>query len=422
MKKEARSGKPRVVGYCRVSTDYLGQIESNDHQIEHATERIKKNPEWEFAGIYADPAYTGTNDNRPEFQRMMADARKHKFEIILVKSISRLARNTILIIETLKELKELGISVIFEKENIDTGAPYSEMLLTIMSAFAQEESRNISERVKKGIHMRAQNGEVSWTPVYGYTKKGDEAYIIVPEEAEIVRLAFDEYEKGMLPHKIAAKINSMGMPSPGGQQWKHQNITQMLKNPKYCGDILTGTTYIRDHMSHKQVRNKGEVDRIYLPDHHEGIVPREQWERVNKIQKMRARNEYPFMDLLFCPKCGKALKKKLFGHAGYWCCFEDNFFLRNYQVEKALIRAAADSGRKVGKPEFWWIDEQVAEIVISDHYWNNDYITVKWKDGTETTVPSKAKHPWETPDSEINEEYIPPVRGPKTVRKIKAEK
>ena len=102
--------KPRVVGYCRVSTDYAGQIESNDHQIEHATERIKKNPAWEFAGIYADPAYTGTNDNRPEFQRMMADARRHKFEIILVKSISRLARNTILIIETLKELKELGIS------------------------------------------------------------------------------------------------------------------------------------------------------------------------------------------------------------------------------------------------------------------------------------------------------------------------
>ena len=175
-------------------------------------------------------------------------------------------------------------------------------------------------------------------------------------------------------------------------------------------------------MSHKQVRNKGEVERIYLPDHHEGIVSREQWERVNKILEMRARNEYPFMDLLFCPKCGKALKKKLFGQAAYWCCEEDNFYLRNYQVDKALMKAAADSGRKVGKPEFWWIDELVEEIVISDHYCGNNHITVKWKDGTETTVPSKAKHPWETPDSEINEEYIPPIRGPKTVRKIKAEK
>ena len=414
--------KPRVVGYCRVSTDYAGQIESNDHQIEHAKERIMKNPEWEFAGIYADPAYTGTNENRPEFQRMMADARKHRFEIILVKSISRLARNTVLTIETLKELKELGISVIFEKENIDTGAPYSEMLLTIMSAFAQEESRNISERVKKGLRMRAQNGEVCWTPIYGYTKEGDREYIIVPEEAKIVRFVFDEFERGTLPTKIAKQINEMGMPSPGGQMWQHQNITQMLKNPKYCGDILTNGSYIKDHMSHKKVRNKGEVERIYIPDHHEGIVSRAQYRKVNKLLTMKARNEYPYMGLLFCPKCGRALKKKMFGQAGYWCCEEDNFYLRNYQVDKALMKAAADSGRKVGKPEFWWIDELVEEIVISDHYCKNDFITVKWKDGTETKVPSKAKHPWEIPDGEMSENYIPQPRGPKTVRKIKAQR
>ena len=152
--------KKRVVAYCRVSTDYEGQLESNDHQVELAREKIMKNPDWEFAGVYADPAYTGTNDERPEFQRMMRDARKYRFDIILVKSISRLARNTVLVIETIKELKSLGISVLFEKENIDTGAPYSEMLLTVMSAFAQEESRNISERVKKGLRMRAQNGEI----------------------------------------------------------------------------------------------------------------------------------------------------------------------------------------------------------------------------------------------------------------------
>ena len=416
--------KPRVVGYCRVSTDYLGQIESNDHQIEHATERIKKNPEWEFAGIYADPAYTGTNDNRPEFQRMMSDARKHRFEIILVKSISRLARNTMLIIETLKELKELGISVIFEKENIDTGAPYSEMLLTIMSAFAQEESRNISERVKKGIHMRAQNGEVSWTPVYGYTRQGDEEYIIVPEEAEVVRLVFDEYEKGMLQQKIAEQINEMGMPSPAGQLWQALNITSMLKNPKYCGDILTSGTYIKDHMSHKQVRNRGDVERIYLPDHHEGIVPREQYNMVNKILEMRAACEYPYMDLLFCPKCGKALRKKRFDQAVFWCCEEDSFYLRQYWVNGALMNAYKAHGgdEQIKKPEFWWIDDQVAEIVISDHYYDNYFITVRWKDGTETTVPSKAKHPWQVPDGKTNDEYIPPIRGPRTVRKIKAEK
>ena len=414
--------KPRVVGYCRVSTDYTGQMESNDHQIEHATEKIMNNPDWEFAGVYADPAYTGTNDNRPEFQRMMKDARRHKFEIILVKSISRLARNTILIIETLKELKELGISVQFEKEHIDTAAPYSEMLLTIMSAFAQEESRNISERVKKGIRMRAQNGEINWTPVYGYTKKGDKKFIIVPEEAKIVKMVFDEYEKGTLPKKIADQINTMGMPSPGGQLWQTQNITSMLKNPKYCGDILTNSTYIKDHMSHKQVRNHGEVERIYLPDHHEGIVTREQFRKVNKLLEMRAKNEYPYMGLLFCPKCGKALKKKLFKQAQFWCCFEDNFYLRDYQVDKALMKAYETHGNddRITKPEHWWIDELVEEIVISDHYCKNDYITIKWKDGTETKVPSKAKHPWESPNGETNGVYISPLKEPKTVRKISA--
>ena len=120
-----------------------------------------------------------------------------------------------------------------------------------MSAFAQEESRNISERVKKGLRMRAQNGEVCWTRIYGYTKEGDREYIIVPEEAEIVKLAFDEYEKGMPPQKISAKINSMGMPSPGGLLWKHQNITQMLKNPKYCGDILTPDERLIHQGSHE---------------------------------------------------------------------------------------------------------------------------------------------------------------------------
>lgn len=121
------------------------------------------------------------------------------------------------------------------------------------------------------------------------------------------------------------------------------------------------------------------------------------------------------MNLLFCPKCGRVLKKKLFGQAGYWCCFEDNFYLKNYQVDKALMKAHEVHGgdKQIKKPEFWWIDEQVAEIVISDHYCGNNNITVKWKDGTETTVPSRAKRPWEIPKCETSKKYIPQVRGPR---------
>ena len=173
-------------------------------------ERIKRNPDWELVDIYADPALTGTNDNRPEFQRMMSDARKHKFDRILVKSISRFARNTILAVQRIQELKALGIAIEFERENIDTSGPYSEMLLTILSALAQEESRNISERVKKALYMRALNGQASWTNLYGYTKDGNKEYVIVEEEAEVIRRIFNEYEKGARPSDIASRLNEDG--------------------------------------------------------------------------------------------------------------------------------------------------------------------------------------------------------------------
>ena len=193
----------RVCGYIRVSTDKKSQQESYNNQIKMAVSEIKRHPGWKYVGIYEDPAYTGTKGDRPGFQNMMKDARAGKFDKIYVKSISRFARNTLLTLQKLKELETLGITVYFEKERIDTGGLYSEILLSIMSAFAQEESRNISERVKHGIRIRAENGEVSWTPVYGFDKKGNDEFVFVRDEVEIIKRIFREYERGEKQTDIA---------------------------------------------------------------------------------------------------------------------------------------------------------------------------------------------------------------------------
>ena len=414
--------KLRVCGYCRVSTDLESQKESVDNQIELAADKIRSNPDWEFAGIYADPDYTGTNEERPEFQRMMNDARRHKFDRILVKSISRLARNTVLIIETLKELTELGITIEFEKEGIDTAGVYSELLLTVLSAFAQEESRNISERVKKGLRMRAQNGEVSWTSVYGYTKEGDEEYIIVEDEAEIVRRIFDEYEHGAQPTEIARRLNEDGHPSPSGQDWTITNVKYILTNPKYAGEILTNATYTENHMSHRQVRNKGQVERIHLKKHHDAIVPREQFYRVKKIEEMKRTGQYPFMGMLICPLCGRELKKvRPSNNAYYWGCEDDGFYIEHGKVEDAILRACEREGNEVPqKVDYWWMDGLIDEVTFGCHYGVNDRtVTVFWHDGLETTVDSKVMYLWRLKKFlNKKKESAKPVRGEKRVTKL----
>ena len=389
--------KKRVCAYCRVSTGFDSQQGSQDNQIELATEKIMKNSEWIFAGIYADSEATGTNANRPAFKKMMRDARKHKFDIILVKSISRFARNTVLVIETLKKLKELGISVQFEKEQIDTGAPYSEMFLTIMSAFAQEESRNISERVKRGIRMRARNGYVSWTRLYGFIKKDGVEYIIVEEEAKVVRRIFDEYEHGVSPTNIAMQLNEEGHLSPGGKNWNLANIENVLKNLKYAGEILTNANYIVDHMTHKLVKNKGEVERIHLVNHHNGIISKEQFQRVQKIHEMKRKAQYPFMGLLTCPCCGKYLIKKSIKKKSCWYCPEDNFSVEQENLEEAVLRAyeqIKESNNEflqklknqypiMKKVDYWWLSCTVDKITFRR---NQSVLTVHWNNGSETTI------------------------------------
>ena len=385
----------KVCAYARVSTMYGEQLNSFENQVEMYTDKIKSNPDWKFVGVYADPAITGTTDERPEFKRMMQDARKHKFDLILVKSISRFARNTLLTLQSIRELQKLGIRVIFEKEHLDTGNPSSEMMISIMSAFAQEESRNTSERVKKGIRMRAANGKISWTPLYGYKKDGEREFVIVEEEAVAVRRIFDLYEKGALYAQIKTQLAAEGLKAQNGREWSRSRIRIMLSNERYAGHVLTNKQYIENHLTHKQIKNKGEVQQLFIENHHDAIIPPDQFTRVQTILSLRSEGQYPYADFLLCPYCGKSLKRRagvLCVRDKIWTCEDDRFYIPNDQLDQVVLQAyGAFTGAEVQfeKVDFWWLDQLVSNITFGLHTSRDDQtVTVLWKNGERTTIPS----------------------------------
>ena len=386
------SRKPRAVAYARVSTEEESQKTSYENQVEIYTDRILENPEWEYAGTYADPAITGTTGERPEFKRMMKDAEHHKFDIILCKSISRFARNTLLTVESIRKLQELDIKVIFEKENLDTSEPAAEMMLTIMSAFAQEESRNASERVKEGIRLRAANGSVTWNPLYGFRQDGDGDHAICEEEAEVVRRIFAEAEKGLSAAEIARGLNADGIGHSGSADWNRKRIGDMLKNERYAGDVLVGKSCTVDHLTHKRKKNDERENKYILQGHHEPIVSREQFDRVQKIRELKKDGSYPYGQKPTCPCCGGGLefRRDFFGQkSNTWVCEADEFYIPAGKLNEAVMDAAHLAGHGFATAEFWWVDDLVKKITFGAHEGKDDRtVEVIWKDGETTSVPS----------------------------------
>ncbi|MGN0656302.1 MAG: recombinase family protein [Ruminiclostridium sp.] len=255
LEKIRRTNRLNVAAYCRVSTDEEEQETSYEAQISYYTEKINGNSEWNMAGIFADEGITGTQARkRPEFLRMIRLCRKGKIDIILTKSLSRFARNTVDSLNYIRELKLLNIAIIFEKENINTLTAESEMLTTIMSCFAQAESESISKNVSWGIRQGFKNGNVPmhYNTMLGYCKSSDGKPEIVPEEAEIVIDIYDRYLSGMSLQQIADSLNARGLVTKYGKKpWTGANIQLILKNEKYTGDALLQKTYITDCISKK---------------------------------------------------------------------------------------------------------------------------------------------------------------------------
>ena len=255
--------------------------------------------------------------------------------------------------------------------------------------------------------------------VQRYTKDDDEKYIIVEEEAAVIRRIFDEYEKGTSPTEIAKRLNEDGVPSPAGIGWKIVNVKYILSNPKYGGDILTNARFTENHMTHKQVKNTGQVERIPIKDHHKAIVSKKQFDRVQKIVEMKRTGQYPFMGLMACPICGRMMKKvRPSGNDYYWACEDDRFYIGVNKVEDAVIRAFAQKGKEHPlRLEFWQFDGMIDEITFGNHYGLTDRtVTVIWRDGMETTVQSNVRNLWRMKAfMDKRDQMAKPVRGEKTV-------
>ena len=341
LKKNSLNGngqKLRVAAYCRVSTDSDEQGTSYEAQCQYYTDYIHRNEEWELVGIYADEGISGTQaKSRPEFQHMIADCKAGKIDYIITKSISRWARNTLDSIRYIRELKQLGIPVVFEKENINTMDSKGEVLITIMSSIAQQESQSISQNVRMGIQYQMQQGKswVNTTRFMGFTSgMSPDQLLIVPEEAKIVRRIFREYLDGYSPAMIAKHLEKDGIRTKtGGSKWHPSTIMRMLQNEKYAGDTLLQKYYTEDFLTHKIVKNTGQLPQYYVRNHHEPIVPREIFRQVQEEMKRRAAlknepvklrygSENALQGRLICGCCGNTLKEyeRVDGTSPEWRC------------------------------------------------------------------------------------------------------
>ena len=337
------TGKPkiRVAAYCRVSTDSEEQASSYDIQIEHYTNYIKKNKEWELAGIFADDGITGTNTKkRDEFNRMIEECMAGSIDMIITKSISRFARNTLDCLKYIRQLKDKNIAVFFEKENINTMDSKGEIMLTIMASIAQQESQSLSQNVKLGIQYRYQQGEVqvNHKRFLGYTKDENKQLVIDPEGAEVVKRIYREYLEGASLLQIARGLEADGILTVAGKaKWRPETLKKILQNEKYIGDALLQKTYTVDFLSKKRVKNNGIVPQYYVENSHEPIIPRELFMQVQEEMVRRANlrggkdgkkrvysSKYALSSIVYCGQCGDIYRRVHWNNRGYksivWRC------------------------------------------------------------------------------------------------------
>ena len=315
----------RVAAYCRVSTDDEEQLTSYEAQKNYYTDKIMTNKEWTMAGIFADEGITGTSARkRPEFLRMIRQCKQGKIDIVLTKSISRFARNTVDCLNYVRALKELGIAVIFEKENMNTLEIDSEILITMLGAFAQSESESISANVRWGKRQAMKEGKaiINYKHLYGYRKGADGRPEIIPEQAGVVRKIYDLFLSGTPIRGILEYLNANNIPNISGKsQWAKNAVNSILTNEKYCGDVLLQKTYIDDCINKKVKKNTGQLPMYLVQNHHEGIISRETFDAAQAelsrrnagrspskknapTGRSRYSSKYALSDRMYCGECG----------------------------------------------------------------------------------------------------------------------
>ena len=349
--------KLRVCAYCRVSTEEEEQANSLENQMEHYEEEIRSNPSYEFAGIYHDFGISGFKENRPGFQKMLQDARDHEIDLIITKSVSRFCRNTDTLLKAVRELKDLGVGVIFELQHINTLATSGEILLTVLAAFAQAESENYSA-LGKMVYTRKYEAGI---PVqylersFGYDHGPSGEFLPDPGEAPWVKKIYELCADGYRPVQIARHLNEHGVHTKAGSVFTSSTVIRILENEIYKGDYIMHKYYV--NAERKEVKNRGEVDAWYIKDDHPALVSRKLWERAQeRLSEMREylatgsvvgsldEETYPYKKQLFCAECGFPLYRRVYsnGNRVSWICSGEMRYLKEFcagiSVPDSIIR------------------------------------------------------------------------------------
>ena len=389
--RKAQDGKMRVAAYCRVSTDSEEQLNSYEAQKSYYTQKIQDSPDWEMAGIYADEGITGTSlKKRTEFKKMITACKRGHIDLIITKSLSRFARNTVDCLETVRLLKANGIGVYFEKENINTLTESSEFLITLFSGFAQAESESLSKNVAWGKAKSAEAGKVTfqYKKMLGYRKGADGQPEIVPEEAEVIKRIYHRYLDGCTLGQIKRELDEDKVPTAQGvDSWSPAIIHNILTNEKYIGDALLQKTYITDCISKKVKKNQGERAMYYVENNHPAIISREVFDQVRnemtrrsskrKVLQKSGKTElgkysgkYALTELLVCGECGSPYKRVTWARNGkkriVWRCVSRLEFGTKYcHNSPTLDESKLHSAILAAMNEFAAIRQEVCPDVLA---------------------------------------------------------
>ena len=340
---ESAPKKKRVAAYARVSSGKDAMLHSLSAQVSYYSDYIQSNG-WEYAGVYADEAITGTKDKREGFQKLLAECRNGNVDMVITKSISRFARNTVTLLETVRELKELGVDVYFEEQNIHTASADGELMLTILASYAQEESLSVSENMKWRIKKNFEDGKPWSGFVLGYRCENGQ-YVIVPEEAEVVRRIYREYLDGLGATAIMKGLNNDGIHTRTGKPWRIGGVLKVLKNYNYTGNLLLQKTYSENHLTKRKLVNNGEQPQYHVEGAHEAIIDLATWEAVQEEINRRAEyytakkpsaRTYTFTGLIRCSVCGKKYRRKTTASGVIWVCTTYNTHGKKACASKAI--------------------------------------------------------------------------------------
>ena len=386
--------KLRVAAYARVSSSSEDQLNSYRAQNQYYSELISNNPDWEMVDIYADSGITGTSvDKREDFKRMMRDCRKGKIDRILVKSISRFARNTKDCLAAVRELKELGVSVLFEEQGIDTARVSSEMVTAIMASLAQKGSESISGNVQWGYQKRIQGNKFNTCKApFGFRLRNGQL-IIEENEAAVVRQIFDMFLHGNSREEIASALRMANAPTRKDVEvWAGSTVYHILRNERYAGNALLGKFYTTDTFPHRKMQNRGEREQRFIYDINPAIVTPDVFERTQALLKRRdtrataSRKDRTYERLLQCPRCGCSLKRKISSGREYWVCqrhFEDSQTCNlqpvpTGEIEQAFCRLYYKL-KHYGDPIFSQMLSNLQKIRYSRMLWSEDVISLNKK-------------------------------------------